>query len=116
MVKYRVKIIYQIRCTCKSWIPKLHDGRGTFPEVVECPKCHAKWKPSQLVEPPISARMEEKIFDSESLLVSRIKYAMEKMHMDQIKANDYAVMIVAKQKKVFEDMYSIPIGVQQVFG
>lgn len=116
MVVYKIQIIYHIKCICKGWIPKFHNGKGAFPDLVTCPKCNQTWRPKDLLEPPISAKIDEKVFDSELLLMNQIKYAMDEKNMEREQANSYAVLVVAKQKKIFEEKYSIPIGVQQVFG
>lgn len=60
--------------------------------------------------------MEEKIFDSEYLLIQQIEYAVKKRGMEKEQANEYAISIVRKQQKIFEEKYGIQIGVQQTLG
>lgn len=113
MVIYKVLIIFHIKCICKSWIPKFHNGPGKFPDFIKCPKCLSNWTVQQLLEPPINAKIEEKIFDTEKLYKIILNNAIEKIHMTKDKANEYCMITIPKQQKQFEEKYSIPIQVQR---
>lgn len=112
MVRYKVQIIYHIKCTCKGWIPKFHNGPGKFPDIIQCPKCQKIWGVKELLEPPINAKIEEKIFDTQALYNKILNNAIEKMHMDKKQANEYCMIVIPKQQKQFEEKYNIPVMVQ----
>lgn len=113
MVIYKVLIIYHIKCVCKKWIPKFHNGPGKFPDIIQCPKCQKIWGVKELLEPPINAKIEEKIFDTEKLYGIILNSAIEKMKMTQDQANQYCMITIPKQQKQFEEKYNIPVMVQR---
>lgn len=108
MVRYVVNIIYNVRCTCHKWLPRINDSKGRFPDLTQCQKCETQWTPQDMIN-ILGGKVEIKEFDSEILYEKMVKMYVDKYKYDVERANAIAIKSVEDQRIIFIKKYGLVV-------